>query len=74
MMNDLTPITSALAELKTAAGGFSETRSAVTGLENRFNEMETRIEYAISRANGAASNRAAAGRPGPTPLSRLARR
>ena len=57
-MNDLTPITTALAELKTAAGGFTETRSAVTGLENRFNEMETRIEYAISKANGATSNRA----------------
>jgi HK97 family phage major capsid protein len=58
MMTDLTPITTALAELKTAAGSFTETRSAVTGLENRFNEMETRIEYAIAKANGAASNRA----------------
>ena len=58
MMTDLTPITTALAELKTAAGSFTETRSAVTGLENRFDEMENRIEYAISKADRAASNRA----------------
>jgi HK97 family phage major capsid protein len=58
MMTDLTPITTALAELKTAAGKFTETRSAVTGLENRFDEMENRIEYAISKADRAATNRA----------------